>query len=219
MFPWKQILTTFTIGMLCISNPAAARFLSNDPVTAQTHLQKGNPQGFNRYTYVNNNPYKFTDPDGRELVYFAFGKEKSKMEGAINRAGKSNPVLQTRLDVLKASANTHFIRQTEPGEAPGNTATGPKGSGQNGQKAGSMTAIDFTQSTHTIQNGPDGSYGDFTSSTEGVVAHEVLGHAFQVDQGQIDDSRNDIGLKKSEAFGIDTGNTYRKAVGEEERDK
>lgn len=36
-----------------------------DPVDAATFLLKGNVQGFNRYAYANNNPFKFTDPYGR----------------------------------------------------------------------------------------------------------------------------------------------------------
>jgi RHS repeat-associated protein len=42
-------------------DPSIGRFLSVDPVTAD-----GNSGGnFNRYWYGNNNPYRFTDPDGR----------------------------------------------------------------------------------------------------------------------------------------------------------
>jgi RHS repeat-associated protein len=42
-------------------DPQVGLFLSVDPVTAYS-----NPLGmFNRYWYANNNPYKFTDPDGR----------------------------------------------------------------------------------------------------------------------------------------------------------
>ena len=45
-------------------DPTLGRFLSVDPVTAN-----GNTGGnFNRYWYANNNPYKFVDPDGREVV-------------------------------------------------------------------------------------------------------------------------------------------------------
>jgi RHS repeat-associated protein len=42
-------------------DPEAGRFLSADPV--QTDDKGGN---FNRYWYANDNPYRYTDPDGRE---------------------------------------------------------------------------------------------------------------------------------------------------------
>ena len=45
-------------------DPQLGRFLSNDPVTATS--VGGN---FNRYWYANNNPYRFTDPDGRDVVF------------------------------------------------------------------------------------------------------------------------------------------------------
>ena len=45
-------------------DPLAARFLSLDPVT--TDANSG--VGFNRYGFANNNPYRFTDPDGRETT-------------------------------------------------------------------------------------------------------------------------------------------------------
>ena len=45
-------------------DPAIGRFLSVDPVTANS-----NPVGaFNRYWYANNNLYRFTDPDGRKCT-------------------------------------------------------------------------------------------------------------------------------------------------------
>ena len=49
-------------------DPVIGRFYSNDPVGFT-----GNPHSFDRYTYVNNNPYKYTDPTGNiaELVWDA----------------------------------------------------------------------------------------------------------------------------------------------------
>lgn len=42
-------------------DPLIGRFYSNDPVG----YSRNNPVGsFNRYSYVNNNPYKYTDPSG-----------------------------------------------------------------------------------------------------------------------------------------------------------
>jgi len=43
-------------------DPAIGRFLSVDPVT---ELSSGDMRHFTRYTYAYDNPYKFTDPDGR----------------------------------------------------------------------------------------------------------------------------------------------------------
>jgi RHS repeat-associated protein len=46
-------------------DPMIGRFYSNDPVDALGHIGRRNPvHGFGRYTYVNNNPYRYTDPDG-----------------------------------------------------------------------------------------------------------------------------------------------------------
>lgn len=42
-------------------DPQIGRFLSVDPVAARE-----NGDNFNRYAYAANNPYRFTDPDGRQ---------------------------------------------------------------------------------------------------------------------------------------------------------
>ncbi|WP_269520774.1 RHS repeat-associated core domain-containing protein [Alteromonas sp. BMJM2] len=46
-------------------DPVIGRFYSNDPKDALSFLSEGKIQGFNRYAYVFNNPYKYTDPDGK----------------------------------------------------------------------------------------------------------------------------------------------------------
>ncbi len=46
-------------------DPSIGRFLSVDPITANS----GTGANFNRYWYANNNPYKFTDPDGRLPIF------------------------------------------------------------------------------------------------------------------------------------------------------
>jgi hypothetical protein len=50
--------------LLLASGTANARFVSVDPVQANAN----NGQNFNRYNYGNNNPYRFTDPDGRQVM-------------------------------------------------------------------------------------------------------------------------------------------------------
>jgi uncharacterized protein RhaS with RHS repeats len=45
-------------------DPVIGRFYSNDPVG----FNPNNIHSFGRYTYGNNNPYRYTDPDGRDAV-------------------------------------------------------------------------------------------------------------------------------------------------------
>jgi RHS repeat-associated protein len=48
-------------------DPQVARFMSVDPVA----FVDDNTMSFNRYLYVNNNPYKYVDPDGEFLNFVA----------------------------------------------------------------------------------------------------------------------------------------------------
>ncbi len=51
-------------------DPVIGRFYSNDPVG---YTSENPVMSFNRYMYVNNNPYKYTDPDGEFLWGAAIG--------------------------------------------------------------------------------------------------------------------------------------------------
>ncbi|MCV2886472.1 RHS repeat-associated core domain-containing protein [Aestuariibacter sp. AA17] len=59
-------------------DPVIGRFYSNVPVDALEHMGSHNGiHGFNRYAYANNNPYRYTDPDGREDSPLARLEEQS----------------------------------------------------------------------------------------------------------------------------------------------
>lgn len=60
-------------SLLVVAGSANARFVSVDPVQANPN----NGANFNRYHYANNNPYKFTDPDGRASYVFWYGQNKA----------------------------------------------------------------------------------------------------------------------------------------------
>lgn len=57
-------LAVLSVTLMAAAGAAEARWLSVDPVKANAN----NGQSFNRYWYANNNPYKYTDPDGRVAV-------------------------------------------------------------------------------------------------------------------------------------------------------
>jgi hypothetical protein len=89
-------------------DPVIGRFYSNDPVDALGHLGAGNPiHGFNRYTYANNNPYKYTDPDGE----FAFAvipiiKGVIAIGNAAHKAYKGYKTAKRIQKVLKNKQST-----------------------------------------------------------------------------------------------------------------
>ena len=62
--------------------PGLGRFLSVDPV----QFRDGNPFSFNRYAYANGNPYRYTDPDGREVVQVGVSVRLPKVLGWAQKA-------------------------------------------------------------------------------------------------------------------------------------
>lgn len=57
--PVVRLVLSLALALAAL--PVEARFLSVDPVTAES----GDQRHFNRYVYAYDNPYRFTDPDGR----------------------------------------------------------------------------------------------------------------------------------------------------------
>jgi uncharacterized protein RhaS with RHS repeats len=63
-------------------DPVIGRFYSNDPAG----FNGNNPMTFNRYAYANNNPYKYTDPDGRTAIPFPL----TPMDTGVGPTGMQN---------------------------------------------------------------------------------------------------------------------------------
>lgn len=70
-------LAALSVALVIASGAAEARWLSVDPVKAEPN----SGQNFNRYKYANNNPYSFTDPDGRRDIYIGGGWDKKSFIG------------------------------------------------------------------------------------------------------------------------------------------
>jgi RHS repeat-associated protein len=66
-------------------DPVIGRFYSHDPLNTLGHLRKGDIHGFNRYSYANNNPYKYVDPDGFDSFLVS-----RPLNGILSSAGNHN---------------------------------------------------------------------------------------------------------------------------------
>jgi uncharacterized protein RhaS with RHS repeats len=109
-------------------DPVIGRFYSNDPVDSMGHLDKSNIHGFNRYNYVNNNPYRFIDPDGKFGLPFNFGTKKKNNEGAeVAREMQkttSKAVSGATTTVFDGTSKTaEIVHTVTPGGAAVKTAT------------------------------------------------------------------------------------------------
>lgn len=71
-------------------DPVIGRFYSNDPIGFR------DVHSFNRYVYANNNPYKFTDPDGNNPV-------------AIGRFVTPPPIIQPTSSCVGQSTQPAYI--------------------------------------------------------------------------------------------------------------
>ena len=103
-------------------DPIAGRFLSVDPVVTDANSGKM----FGRYTYVENNPYRYTDPDGLKCsgagdeakctVDLLDGKEfdREKLSDAQkNLVGKIESALTDVYKGANANANVTFSLQVD----------------------------------------------------------------------------------------------------------
>ena len=112
-----------------------SRFLSTDP--AESSARERNPQSWNRYTYVLNNPLVLVDPDGANARW-ATGpnqptrQEKSRIVEGLAQAAR-NPDVKARLQNMETSSvdfqvgtkslpsGTYGETQPAPGSTVGNT--------------------------------------------------------------------------------------------------
>jgi RHS repeat-associated protein len=140
-------------------DPIAGRFLSIDPVVTDANTGGS----FNRYAYANNSPYKYLDPDGRQIALASCG---------LGPGGCLFGIVATIVGA-KAVADTVHAAESHSG----GSTSGDKG---NTNQAGTDGGKSDTQS---------GSAGANTNPYKGPVTEPVVvvdqhGNAIPVDQGQ-----------------------------------
>lgn len=115
-------------------DPVLGRFLSNDPVGFLGHLQRGNSpaHGFNRYAYANNNPYKYTDPNGEFAIVAAIPWAYAAIKSALF-VGSAGAVAYGASEALNAynessegSEGTRELGDLEPIHDPDHPQNDPE---------------------------------------------------------------------------------------------
>ena len=107
-------------------DPVAGRFLSIDPVV--TDANSGS--SFNRYAYVNNNPYKYVDPDGRNWALAGrgaiLGAELGSAAGPWGSA--AGAVIVGGAALWFGDKAINWIASSGEGKTNGSTGTASSGS-------------------------------------------------------------------------------------------
>ena len=181
-------------------DPAIGRFLSVDPVTA--YEKPG--QNFNRYWYANNNPYKFTDPDGRKVVIAGDREFKREVKAQLKEL-KVTPTGKQIVTTLEKSKQTFTISENKGSShaSPDNAADAQNGKGSGG------TIVHDPKWTPVV-NTPS---GPAATPSKVVLGHEVS-HAVDYDKGTLDRSVNPTtGVRRSEEKAMGVENQIRQEMG------
>lgn len=186
--------TTFlAAGILILTcGSAHARFLSADPV--KTDQKDGT--NFNRYWYANNNPYRFTDPDGREIRPLN-PAQAARIESDVNAQASeefrfdSNNKLQSvgpnpagGSQSYSASLNAGISSNTTISVGYQQTYTDSSGASVNidTQHGGGLTGqtgsgnIVVLASGNSLQT-TDAAGNAITDTSADIIRHEFVGHA------------------------------------------
>jgi RHS repeat-associated protein len=161
-------------------DPSIGRFLSVDPVTAYE-----NPIGaFNRYWYANNNPYKFTDPDGRQSKELGrWARALWDNNGDFDKA-KAQVDKQHEMDKKIASTIVDFTAGGVVKDAVEVTMKVANGQDATGQGTGAVVGEVAGQVTEAIL---DGKIGDGPASVVGAVVGKATGDTVE---SVVDSSRS-----------------------------
>jgi len=177
------------------------RFLSIDPAP----VSLASIHSFNRYHYANSNPYKYIDPDGREVIVSA------EMQLTVSNLVSESDTARSIVNKLDGDPRKFYIRSGD--DPSGGSATVVAGRRTSlfermflGEKDGpdSMDiSINLDPKSHAGFIDEQGN--EFTSSAERILGHE-LGHArIWVDSGH-------VGLKVNQAGAVDIENKIAKEL-------
>ncbi len=184
-----------TGGVLALAMLAPTAYASTDPVQANPNTG----ESFNRYSYGNNNPYRYTDPDGREIRAvnpadqvriermvnnMAVGVYKFDKGGSLQQVqstGDTSRFSQHYSDRLNQAISSDKTINVQIADTYKNAFTG-----ENVQVRGGLTqALDNGLSDQNVVVTGQSYTGDMQTSTgapltqtpDSAFMHEMVGHA------------------------------------------
>lgn len=197
----RRTVAAIAVALFTVAGSASARFVSTDPVQANSN----NGTNFNRYNYANNNPYRFTDPDGREFKSVN-PADNRRVEGYINANAAGNFKFndsntlertgnnlegggsQTYNDALVQGISSDRTILIAIQATVGDINVDDHGGGLTGQVGGNLAVV----ISNNVLETQDASGAPLVDLPSDILAHEIASHAVPQALGNINGNAVDI---------------------------
>ena len=176
------------------------RFQSPDP---GKDIDLEDPQSWNKYTYVRNNPVLLTDPDGRKVKFEGTRAERREAKRKFKEAAKKSKEAKRAWKNLKKSKNVHTVKPWDKDHQYNQNIPDDYTAASDGTGTGSTTY--FNPNAETNADGE-------AVPMEASAGHE-MSHMEDADTGTRNPTPDPAsGVKTNEIKAVQFENTVRRGI-------